>query len=331
MAARAGRLLSLLVPLLAAFWTWRPLLGAFFYADDYIHLFDLVTLTASGFLTQIWAGHLYLVRNAVFLGMFEAFGPDPRPFFWSALLTHLVNVLLLHRVIRRLGGDALLAGVGATLWGTCPTLEGALGWYSVYGQVLLTTLVLIVLGACRPVAARETLAVREAVVWGALLAVGGACFGTGLGIAAAFPLAVMIALPPAQRSAGAVGTLVVAALAILAVYTAVRHPRRAAPRPARAGPAVAPGALLAELPAAAALTVQLLAFGAYTLPFGFLGLAVDHAATMAIGGGRRGHDGARRLVRGRRLDPSLAARARRPDTGRLRHRRLRAHHRRWSS
>ena len=284
MRARAVPVLSALVPLLAALWMWRPILGTAFYADDFIHLFDLVTLAPSAFLTQIWGGHLYLVRNAIFLGMFDAFGADPRPFYWSMLLTHLLNVLLLQRLLRRLTGDVLLAGAAAVLWGTCPTLEGVLGWYSVWGQALLTTLVLIVLERlAATISTRGTLSVRTALVWGTILAAGGACFGIGLGLAAAFPVAVMIALPPRQRSARAIGMLGAAAIAILAIYTVVRI--LAAPH---LDPGVrvmlSPGALLAELPAAVVLAAQMIGVGAYALPFGFLDLAVGHP-TMAIGGG----------------------------------------------
>jgi hypothetical protein len=57
------------------------------------------------------------------------------------------------------------------LWGTCPVLEGALGWYSAYGQVLLTTLVMVVVANLASVAAgREPLRPRRALCWGALLA-----------------------------------------------------------------------------------------------------------------------------------------------------------------
>ncbi len=289
MAARAARavarVLPPLVPLAAAAWMWWPLLDAYFYADDFLHLFDRVTLGAPRFLTQIWGGHLYLVRNAVFLALFDAFGPDPRPFFCSMLVTHLVNVALLSHVIRRLSGNAVLACLGATLWATCPTLAGALGWYSVYGQVLLTTLVLVVIARLAAlVATRRTLSVGEALAWGSILAVGGACFGSGLGVAAVFPLVALIVFPPAQRTRAAVVALVLAALAILAIYTTARL--HAVPDlDPRARALLSPQALLAELPVAVVLAVQLLAFGMYSLVFGFLGLAgAQPVAAMAIGG-----------------------------------------------
>ena len=49
-----ARLLSVLVPLVAAFVMWRSLVDNYFFADDFLHLFDLVTLPLPRFLTQIW-------------------------------------------------------------------------------------------------------------------------------------------------------------------------------------------------------------------------------------------------------------------------------------
>src|SRR5262249_57976461 len=59
-------------------------------------------------LERVFLGQFYLVRNLVFAGLFHAFGPDPRPYFWSVLLTHAVNVLLLERAIRGFTGDLVL-------------------------------------------------------------------------------------------------------------------------------------------------------------------------------------------------------------------------------
>src|SRR5262249_34717052 len=56
--------------------------------------------TLWSFSSELFIGQLYLVRNLVFAGLFHVFGPDRRPFLWSMLLTHLVNVLLLARAIR---------------------------------------------------------------------------------------------------------------------------------------------------------------------------------------------------------------------------------------
>ncbi len=211
------------------------------------------------------------MRNTVILAMFEAFGAEPRLWFASVLLTHLLNALLLHRVIHRFTCDRWLACVGATLWATCPALEGALGWYSVYGQVLLTTLVLIVLARLADtVVSGRPLSTRGALGWSALLVLGGCSFGTGLGIAAAFPLVATLALPPQQRSARVLAVLVVAAVLLFATYAAVRA--GATGLEPRARELLSPGAILRAIPEVLALEAQLLVFGASTLLVGFLGL-----------------------------------------------------------
>ena len=56
--------LSLLLPLAAVALVWRPLLGGWFQADDFNHLYDLVTMDRVAFLTQVFAGHLITTFNA---------------------------------------------------------------------------------------------------------------------------------------------------------------------------------------------------------------------------------------------------------------------------
>jgi len=282
-SARAvARLLSPLIPLVAAAVVWRPLLDNYFLSDDFLSLFDLVTLPLPRFFTQIFGGHLYIVRNVVFAAMYGAFGPEPRPWFWSVLLTHLLNVFLLHRVVLRVTGDRLLACLGATLWGTSPVLEGALGWYSVYGHVLLTTLVLVVLASLAgAVAAGRPPSPRRALVWGGLLAVGATCFGTGLGIAAAFPVVVALAFPPDRRSARAAGVLVFTAVAMLAVYALVRT--WSPDLDARGRELLAPGTILGDAPAVLALGASLLVYGASTLLLGPLGLDAGYPDAAILG------------------------------------------------
>ena len=276
----AARLLSALIPLVAAFVMWRSLVDNYFFADDFLHLFD-GRASPPAFSTQMPGGHLYLVRNAVFAGMYRVFGPEPAPWFWSVLLTHLLNVLLLHRLIVRTTGDALVACLGATLWAASPALEGALGWYAVYGQVLLTALVLIVCGALAGViTSGRTVSMARALAWGALLAAGAACFGTGLGIAAVFPIVILLALPSRQ---GAVRTAVVLADGgrVFVVYTALWD--RSSDIDPRARELLSWASILAATPAVLALGAALLGFSASTLVLGPFGLDAGYPDPATLG------------------------------------------------
>ena len=281
--SRSALLVALLpiLPLLAAAAVWAPIRDNYFWNDDFVHLYDIATRTLWSFSSELFIGQFYLVRNLVFAALFHVFGPDPRAYFWTMLLTHLVNVLLLGRAIRGFTGDLVLACVGAALWGTCPVLEGALGWYSAYGQVLLTTLVLAVLAALGTTVARgQILEPRRALWWGALLAVGATCYTAGLAICAAFPLTVRLALPETQRARRSIGILILTALAIFAVYAVLRAQSSDADVPFRE--ALTGRATVAALPGAVVLGMHLLAFGACTLVLGFLGLDRGYPSPLGV-------------------------------------------------
>lgn len=264
-APRRAQLLALIVPLLATFAVWLPLRGNYFNGDDFVHFYDFVTRPLSSLLGQVWGGHLLVLYNVAFWTMFQLFGTDPRGYAWTVILTHLLNTFLVYQVIRPHG--LVLAGFGALLWGTCPVLVGALGWYSVYGQVLLTTLVLSVLWSLERVRrSGAPLSPATAMVWVVVLAAGATSFGTGLGVAAAFPVAVALALPVSQLPRRSLLVLAVGAIATLVGYElAVAY-----------SPDISPATrvLLADsrqMPGLVALSVHLLGFGASALLFDPLG------------------------------------------------------------
>jgi hypothetical protein len=265
-----GGLLSPLVPLVAALVLWAPIRDNYFRTDDFVHLYDVVTRDAPGLLTQIWGGHLIAIPNMVLAALFPAFGPDPRPYFWLMLLTHAANVLLLHHVIWRFTGNLALACFGATLWGTCPALEGALGWHAVYGQVALTTMVLAALARLgSAVAQGGVLSAGSAAFCGALLALGGASFGTGLGIAAAFPAVMLLAVPQRQRPWRSIAILALAAAAIFTFYAVSRI--RSPDVDARAREVLSLRSVLTHLPTTFVFETLLVGAGAGMLFLGFLG------------------------------------------------------------
>jgi hypothetical protein len=264
-APRRAQLLAPIVPLLATFAVWLPLRRNYFSGDDFFHLYDLATRPLLSLLGQVWGGHLLVLYNVAFWTMFQLFGADPRGYAWTVIVTHLLNTFLVFQVIRPHG--LVLACFGALLWGTCPVLAGALGWYSVYGQVLLTTLVLTVLWSLERVRrSGAPLSAATALVWIVVLAAGATSFGTGLGVAAAFPVAVACLLPVSQLPRRSLLILAVGAVVtVLGYELAVAHSPDMTP---------AARALLADssrAPGVVSLSVHLLGFGVSALLFDVLG------------------------------------------------------------
>ena len=185
------------VPVALAAVVYWPITANYFFADDFLHLYQVVNEPLTKLLVTPFGGHLYTVRNLAFTLLYHLFGPEPRWYFCAVLLTHLVNVALLQEVVLRLGAAPRAAAAGAALWGTAPVLEGSLGWFPSYGHVLVATALLGVLASAARVASGQTRAnpLRLAVWYVALLA-GATCYGTGIAVALAFPVVAFLLLPP---------------------------------------------------------------------------------------------------------------------------------------
>jgi hypothetical protein len=210
-AVEAGAPLLAVALVAVVYW---PLTHVYFFADDFVCLFNIVNKGFLRFVTQPFGGHLLFVRNTVFYLSHALFGFDPRPYHRVILLTHLLNVWLFFRLARRLTGSALGACLGAVLWGTSPLCPGTLGWYSVYGQVLVATILLFVVERVASLAEGEGwVPTRVALGWYTLMLAAATSFGTGIGVALVFPLVVVLLLPSVLRQRGVclgLGSLVVA-------------------------------------------------------------------------------------------------------------------------
>lgn len=191
-----SRTLCRLVPIVLSAIVYRPLTRNYFHGDDFSNLYQIINDPFLAWVLRPAAGHLLMLRNALFYLFFHAFGTEPRYYFWIVLLTHLVNVWLLFEVITRLGGSPHLGSFGASLWGMAPVNEGALGWYSVYGQVVVASIVLVVVyRVARRMGDPASLPAWEALSWCGLLVLASVAFGVGIGIALVFPAAVFLAFP----------------------------------------------------------------------------------------------------------------------------------------
>jgi hypothetical protein len=213
-----GWLLSL-VPLAAAAVVYRPLVSGYFVSDDFLNLFGIVNADRLEYLLRPHGSHLLVTRNALFVLFHSMFGARADLYFTAVLATHLFNVFLLYRVVLRWTRSTALAVFGGLLWGTCPVQAGALEWYSVYGQVVVATVLLVVLDQvsrlARPGDVPSGLAL---VLWPMLFAAGAALFGTGIALAIVAPVVIFLLLPPSRRRLGVCAVLLVLALGLRPAY-----------------------------------------------------------------------------------------------------------------
>ncbi len=182
-----------------AAWVWAPLRDNYWFFDDFALLYDSVNQPLGRFLIGIQGGHLYVVRNLVALATVDAFGPEPSRWFLVVIATHLANVALSFMLVRRLCGSPALGAAAAALWAVAPVQEGTLGWYSVYGQVLATTVLLVLLLDLERAATAGAVGAGRLAVWWVLALVETNLFGTGIGVALALPVVAWLVLPPGCR------------------------------------------------------------------------------------------------------------------------------------
>lgn len=195
---------------------YLPILGAYFWNDDFLNLYQIVNLDPVQYLLRPHGGHLLATRNAIFLLCHHAFGMWAPGYYALVLLSHGANVWLLFQVIRRCTASDRLAAFGAALWGTCPLHAGTLDWYSVYGQVVVAMVLLVILerATARPPSASR----GRLVVWPVLLLAACTSFGVGLGVALVAPIVVALLLPASARRASTVAVLALVAVAVPFLY-----------------------------------------------------------------------------------------------------------------
>jgi hypothetical protein len=125
--------------LLALYW---PGVTTWFYQDDFgwLNLRHDVhgthDLAAALFAPKAHGNMRPLGENAYWLGISTVFGVDPLPFHIAAFLTQAASLLLLGAIVRRLTNSGLSAAIAQVVWIANIGLAPALGWSSIYNQIL---------------------------------------------------------------------------------------------------------------------------------------------------------------------------------------------------
>jgi hypothetical protein len=211
--SRGSRYSLAAVAVLAAAVAQLPALDHFFRTDDFLHFFEIVDHGFARFALNIHGGHLLFTSNSVFYFWHALFGLTPAPYNALAFATHLVNVFLLFRVVEISADRSDLALAAALAWGTSGVNLGSVGWFSVYGHVLVATWTLWILyDVARIGQGRKRLSRTTLIRWYVLLLASATSFGTGIPIAMTFGAVVVLLLPDGpdrRRAAIALGSLVV--------------------------------------------------------------------------------------------------------------------------
>lgn len=248
---------------------YLPITQNYFYHDDFLYLYQLNNNQFFQFLVRPHGGHVQPSRNLIFYLLHAAFGTESRGYFVAVLATHLANVALLFQLIWLFTRNVRIACYGAALWGTSPLNEGTLGWYSVFGQVMVATLLLGVLVQATRYAAQDRSPRWAKYVWYVAMLAASTSFGVGTAVALVFPLLIFL-LVPAQPTRHSL-TLFFSSLVLVvpALYVACY---RLYSLTAGAATQTASSVLLYALPHwwyALYVTTQLLSFGLSHTVLGF--------------------------------------------------------------
>lgn len=275
------------IPVALTAWVYWPLTGSWFWADDFVNMASIANDGFFRFVLRPFGGHNLLVRNAIFYTWWHLFGLHAAPYFWTVLLTHLLNVWLMFRLLRILTSSATLACLGATLWGASPIAVGTLGWYSVFGQAVVGTMFLVVLRRLAELSRDGApLPVRTAWTWYALLLLGTLCFGVGLGIALAFPVALFVMLPGAWRQPRVRVAYLALPIVTVVLYVTFRHLYPLLFEPLPFEELTTQPAGVRDLPSVLAGVWNLVCFAASEYPRGFFWAAKgypDRASPIVLG------------------------------------------------
>jgi hypothetical protein len=173
----------------AAVWVFSPITRGDFFLDDLVRLYDLKNWGWTKLILSPHGGHLLSTSNASYWLFDRVFGLAPAAWFMVVLAVHVINVLLLYDVTRRVVEDRRVAFLASTLWGVAPIQVGALGWLAAFGNALVAATLLLLLRELTLAAARTRPPSAPRIAWWYVLALLGATsFGFGLAVAMVLPV-----------------------------------------------------------------------------------------------------------------------------------------------
>ncbi len=171
------------------------LLSGFFFADDFLHFYQISNWNPLEFIFLPFGGHLYVFRNLIFYLMFKLFGLNSVAYFSIVLLTHLGSAYILYKIIHLLTGKPYIAAAGMMIWGICPVNYATLAQYSEYGLIMVGFFFLLFLyDLFRIEKEKISVSMKIEIRWSIYFLLMATSFGSGLAIACLSPIIIVIIL-----------------------------------------------------------------------------------------------------------------------------------------
>jgi hypothetical protein len=184
--------LFLLVPLAATFAIFLPVTAAYFHRDDFLHLVAVNNNPLGTVIWQPFMGHLYALPRLMYALLLATAGPTPEPYFWFALVLHLLNTALLFALARALTDSPRIASVMALLWGTAAFHTFTLSYFCLHAHVLVGLAMLLALRGLAIAERGGRSSAWQAVWWACLVFGASLSYGTGLVLALTFPFIALL-------------------------------------------------------------------------------------------------------------------------------------------
>lgn len=196
-----GWVLALVV--IATLMAQAPVLGHYFFGDDFIPLADIASRGTGEYLKDLFllqdeTPNWRFLTGVFYLGAYEIFGLTPMPYLLIAVVVHIGTAALIFHFLRQVTGEIWLAALGAALFGLSPAAVPTVGQVTainnVFGGFLLMLSVVLVY---------EGIGRERASLWiaGASLVFAGAVAANESLVLLA-PAPALVALLPMSREAG---------------------------------------------------------------------------------------------------------------------------------
>jgi hypothetical protein len=140
--------LMLALTVAAVFAVQAPVLGHYFFNDDFVPLADIASRTNTGYVRDLFlmddlTPNWRFLTGIVYLIEYRAFGLDPLPYLTTAVVVHCATAGLVFWLVRRATGNDWTALLAGGLFGLSAASVPTVGQITAFNNVLATFFVML--------------------------------------------------------------------------------------------------------------------------------------------------------------------------------------------